>query len=246
MRNRFLIFAIACLATMFGASFSVRAQQESIRLEIPVVPGLQKFADLLERPGYVALILENNELSPSLSSKLRVREQGRSAEIRNAVFRFTGRKDAVFSYEAGITFGIGDTKLTLPVTVDLSGVESGSVAVMLTLPLAKLIPNELTDRIRMKIQSVANVVVQRKVLNYLDQMKKEVSAAGAGGTLGEAVLADAYNRGVLPSVRGGSDVGDAVPLSDQWLLILTLVIWLIVVPAVLVAQRFRRNRQQAS
>ncbi len=41
---------------------------------------------------------------------------------------------------------------------------------------------------------------------------------------------------------GGRDVGDAVPLSDQRLLILTLIIWLIVVPVALLVHRLRRRR----
>jgi uncharacterized iron-regulated membrane protein len=38
------------------------------------------------------------------------------------------------------------------------------------------------------------------------------------------------------------DAGDALPLSDQWMLILTLVIWLVVVPALLLWYRRRARR----
>jgi hypothetical protein len=110
------------------------------------------------------------------------------------------------------------------------------VKVALSPPLASLIPPELTDRIRIKTQLVANPEAQKKVLAYLDQQAKE-------GDLAQAILLDAYNRGGGPMAQG-RDVGDAVPLSDQWLLILTLAIWLLVLPVLLVVHRVRRSRRK--
>jgi hypothetical protein len=76
-------------------------------------------------------------------------------------------------------------------------------------------------------------------LDYLDRLSKAPGAADPGA-LGEAILLDAYNRSGGPAARG--DVGDAVPLSEQWMLILTLAIWLILFPAALVVYRPRRRR----
>jgi hypothetical protein len=196
---------------------------------------LQRYVDLLAQPGYLAITLENNDLSPSLSSKIKVGENGGSAEIRNAVVRFTGRKGPLFSYEAAYLLGLGDTKISFPVYVDTSALSLGKVTVTLSPPLAQLIPKELIDRIQLKAQLIANTSAQQKVVNYLDGMSKH-------GDLIEAVLLDAYNRSGGPMARGARDVGDAVPLSDQWLLILTLIIWLIVVPVVLLVYRLRRGR----
>ncbi len=223
------------------------APGESIHLEVPVLPAMQAYADLLQYPGYLAVALENNGLSPSLSSKLKLNENGRGAEIRNAVIRFVERKGDLYFYDAGLVLGLADSKLTFPVVVDLASVASGKIAVTLTPPLAKLMPTEVIDRIQIKTQLMANAAAQQKVLDYLQNLSKEIAPRGGVDAgvepLVVAILADAYNRGGGPSAPGDRESGDAVPLSDQWLLILTLVIWLLVVPAVLVAHKIRRHRR---
>src|SRR4051794_37016717 len=85
---------------------------EDIRFEVPVLPDFQRYLFLLEEPGIMAVALENNGLSPSLSSKLKVHEDGRKLEIRNAVLRYSGRKGTVFTYEAVYMIGLRDTKLS--------------------------------------------------------------------------------------------------------------------------------------
>lgn len=231
-------YLIAAAAALAQPSLCMAQQQkEAIRFDIPVLPDLQRYGDLLAQPGYLAIVLETNGFSPSQSSKLKVSEQGRAAEIRGATFRFTGKNGAVYSYEASYSLGLGDSKLSFPVTVDASEIASGKVRVALSPPLMSLIPDELTDRIRLKSQLIANLAAQKKMLAYLDALPKE-------GNLVEAILADAYNRGGGPMAESGRDVGEAIPLSDQWLLILTLFIWLIVVPAYLFVQRRRHRRSE--
>lgn len=222
---------LALLLTLAGTG---EGAADDIGFEVPALPGLQRYADLLERPGYFAIALENNDLSPSQSSKLKITQQGRAAEIRNATLRFTGRKGAVFTYEAGYLLGLGDNKLSFPVAVDLSDIAAGKVKLTLSPPLASLMPADLTDRIRIKTQLIANREAQKKILGYLDLHSKS-------GDLAQAILLDAYNRGGGPMAEA-RDVGDAVPLSDQWMLILTLAIWLIVLPVTLLVKQLRRAR----
>jgi len=57
----------------------------------------------------------------------------------------------------------------------------------------------------------------------------------------QAILVDAYNRTAAPMPADVGDVGDALPLSDQWMLILTLVIWLFIVPGIVPWYRVRRR-----
>jgi hypothetical protein len=219
-----------------GSTSAAEERSDAIRFDVPALPGLQRYVELLAQPGYLAIALENNDLSPSLSSKLKVTERGRAAEVRNATLRFTGRKGAVFAYEAGYLLGLGDAKISFPIAVDLSELAAGKVKVALSPPLASLISPELTDRIRIKTHLIANPEVQKKVLTYLDRQAKD-------GDLVQAILLDAYNRGGGPMAQG-RDVGDAVPLSDQWLLILTLAIWLLVLPVLLLVYRMRRSRSK--
>jgi hypothetical protein len=226
------IVFFACLALLAPVAHS----SADIRFDVPVLAGFERYAGLLEQPGFFAIALENNDLSPSLSSKLKIGEQGRSIEIRNATLRYTDRKGATFNYEAAYLLGLGSTKVSFPVSVDVSDIQAGKVRAILSLPLANLIPAELTDRIRIKTHLIANPEAQKRVLTYLERQSKD-------GDLVQAILLDAYNRGGGPMVPG-RDVGDALPLSDQWLLILTLVIWLLVLPSVLFVHRLRRARSK--
>ncbi len=240
-----VLVALAALAPARARAAEFPAG-DAIRLEIPVLPGTLRYAELLEYPGYLAVVLENNGLSPSFSSKLQVEADGRSARIQNAVLRYTGHKEDLYTYEAAVEIGIGDSKISFPVTVDMSTAASGKVTVTLTPPLARLIPSELIDRIRTKTLLMANARAQQKVLDYLEHESK-LHAPGSGmQRLIVAVLVDAHNRGGGPEGSGGRDVGDAVPLSDQWLLILTLVIWLLVVPVALLAYKLRLRRRRVA
>jgi hypothetical protein len=88
---------------------------------------------------------------------------------------------------------------------------------------------------------LANADAQQKILDYLDALAKGTDSDAEQATLREAILVDAYNRSAGLAMAG-PDVGEAVPLSEQWMLILTLAIWLILFPAGLLIYRLRRRR----
>lgn len=234
------------ISVVCGATFVAHAADE-IRIEIPVMPALERYVDLLAFPGFFGVALENNGLSPSMSSKLQIRERGRTLEIRNATLRYDSKKAAIYTYEAAITLnlGVSESKLAFPVTVDLARVSSGKIVVTARPPLASLLPAELTDRIRIKASLIANATTQQKMIEYLDGFSKTDSAGLEGiSALIELIMIDAYNKGGGPVVKGDRDAGEAVPLSDQWMLLLTLVIWLLIVPAFLLFRRIRGRRNE--
>lgn len=222
------------------------AQGSEIRFEISTVPGLERHLALLEHPGYLAIALETNGLSPSLSSKLVVRDQGREMEARNAVLRYAGRQGSRYTYEVGLAVGIGNARpsVTFPVIVELSSAVPGKAVVLAKLPLAALLPSGVNDRIQMKMQMVANPAAQKKVVDYLDRLAKATPQAAGPTALFEAILVDAYNRSGSPGAAAG-DVGEALPLSEQWMLILTLLIWAVAVPAAYIVHWRRRRAKPA-
>ena len=234
---------LRCLSLSLAIALPASAQSpdanvDSLRFEVPVLVGVERYAGLLEHPAYLAVALESIGLSPSISSRLKIGEQGKSVEIRNAFVRFTGKTGSVYRFNAGVSIGLGDSKLDFPVTVDTAEIAKGKALITLTPPLASLVPTELTDRIRVKLQMVANAGAQKKMLDHLDQLAKQAASGTAG--LSEAILADAYNRGGGPA-GAATDKGESIPLSDQWLLILTLLVWLVVVPVFLLIQRIRQK-----
>lgn len=223
-----------------GAMLPGAAQPANeLRFEIPTLPGFQRHVRLLEHPGYIAVLLENNDLPPSLSSKIIIRDRGREAQAKSGIIRFTGKSGALFNYEGGVSLGIGKASITVPASVDVSALAAGRTIVVARLPLANLLSDEKRDRIQAKVRTLANTAVQQKILDYLDAMAK--SAGSEPNALFEAILLDAYNRSGGPAAARG-DVGDAVPISEQWMLLLTLAIWFIVLPAALLIRRLRRRR----
>ena len=236
-------FLAVCLLTSAPCSAD---SADELRFEIAALAGLARHAALLEHPAYLAIVLENNDLNPILSSKLVIRDHGRELEARNAVFRFVSRNGATYTYEAGVSIGFAEAKsrLTLPVIIDLSSLSSGIATVLVKPPLASLLPAEWGDRIQVKVRMAANAASQKKVLDYLDRLAKAAAPDAGLEALFEAVLLDSYNRSGVAGARG-QDVGDALPLSEQWMLLLTLAIWLIVVPSALVVYRLRWRRLSA-
>jgi hypothetical protein len=202
------------------------------------MPEFQRHAVLFVYPGYAAIALESIGQSPSLSSKLMVKERGKSVQMRYGSLRFIGRKDALYTYEAAISAGGMGANLTLPITVDTSSLPTGKIVVRIRPPLASLIPSALMDRIQIKIRMVANAAAQKSALDYLDSIAK--AAGSEPGAFFEVLLLDSYNHGSGAGVVN-PDVGEPLPLSEQWMLILTLLIWAVAVPG-LYLLHWRRRR----
>ena len=237
--TRALLAAFA-LAGALGAARPALAAEE-LRFKIAVLPELARYESLFAVPGYAAVSLESNGLSPSLSSKLAVREGGRSVAMRYGAARFLGRKGALYQYEVAITPGAaaGGARITFPATLDASGLANGKLVVTLRPPLASLVPAGIIERVEFKLRAVAGPAAQKSMLDFLDQLAK--SSARDGVPLNEAILLDAYERSAGAAGAMQADVGDALPISEQWMLILTLAIWLVGLPALWLLRRCRRR-----
>src|SRR5713226_7574321 len=106
----------AVLILTLAAPFSGHGAVE-IRFDVTVLPEFEKYAVLLSHPGYAAMVLENNGLSPRPGIKIIVKERGSAVEAGNAVLRFERRNGELYSYEMGMVIGVAnlDTRLTFPV-----------------------------------------------------------------------------------------------------------------------------------
>ena len=209
------------------------------------MPEMQRHVALFEYPGFGAVALESLGLSPSLSSKLVIKDGGKVVEIRYGRVRFVNRKDAVYTYEASVVSGLGDgiPALSFPVVLDASALASGKTVIFVKPPLAALIPGELNDRIQTKLRAIANAGAQKQLLDHLDALAKNAKASG--GMLSEAIMVDSYNRSGGPAAGGSADIGETLPLSEQWMLILTVLIWIVAVPAAWL-YRLRSRRAKAA
>jgi hypothetical protein len=233
---------LLCVVLLSLAPFGAPAADE-LRFEIPTLPGFQRHAGLLEHPGYIGVLLENNDLPPTLSSKIVIGERGREAQAKSGIIRFTGKSGTTYNYEGGVSLGIGKAAITVPATVDISQLAAGRIVVAAKLPLANLLSDDKRTRIEMKVRALANTAVQQRILDYLDAAAKRTGAEPSA--LFEAILLDSYNRSGGAAAAARADIGDAVPISEQWMLLVTLAIWFILVPAGLLVYKWRRRRSRS-
>lgn len=219
----------------------------AVTIEVPVLPQAATYLELLTVPTYLALVLENNGLSPSLSSRVAIKDR-RSFSIRAGTVRFVERNGPVFRYEGSLTvpLGIAEPGFTVPVEVDTTGIDQGKVILRAYSGLSAMLPQALVERVEFKLRALANVAAQRKVLAYLDGLPREHAPSSSIEPMLEAIVFDAYNRSGGPAAGAEAvDRGQAETLSDQSLLILTVVIWLICFPVLFLLVRRHRKLRQA-
>ena len=216
------------------------AAENEIRLDLPVLPAVRQYIDLLPYPAYLALAMENNGIGLAQARRLEVLD-GHGVLIRNIIVKFVRRNGPMFSYEATVDWpGFSTEAFRVPVDIDVSDVPGGRVRIALRPPLAKLVSQEIIDRIQLRIQLLADLAAQQKVIAYLDSISAG-SREGARGAMFERILIDGYNRG-RAGTPAGKEPGESEPLSDQLLLIVTLIIWLVIVPMALLLRRWRHRR----
>lgn len=229
-----------------GTATAQEKRGDAIAFEVAVLPDAQRHIELLTYPAYLAVALENNGLSPSMSSRIIIQD-GKALQIKNAVLRYSGKKGTTYIYDASVTWsiGVGETSFKIPVEVDTSAMQNGKMRVLVHLSLAKYFPQDLIDRISLKINTLADMSVQKKMIDYLDRLaEKRGLERGMEGTI-ELIMIEAYNRqSATGGAAAGREPGDAEPLSDQLLLLITLVIWLVIVPLAILGQYLWRKLKE--
>lgn len=241
--------ALLLLVATAWASGAAAQQSGSpaITLEVPVLPEAAKHLELLALPAYLALVLENNGLNPSLSSRVTVKDRT-TFSIRTGTVRFVERKGPVFRYEGtvAIPLGIAEAGFTVPVEVDTSALAQGKLVVRAYSGLSAVLPQTLIERVEFKVRALAGVDSQRKVLAYLDRLAQDQRVKDRGlEPMLEAIVFEAYNRG-SPATGAVTDRGEAESLSDQVLLLITVAIWLLGFPIFLWFVRSRRKVRQSA
>lgn len=243
MRRIFCQICVATVALCALTSFAADRGGKDLVFKLPVVPELQRHLYLFENPAYLALVLENNGMSPSLSSKPVIHNRA-SFEIRNLSVQFSGKTGLVYRYTAGLKLSLAGvvTEVVVPAEVDFSTLGSGSLTIKAYPPMAGAIPSFLLEKVDFKLKLIADLARQREIVSYLDGLPQKPPAAGALDPRLEAIITEAYNRGTM-AVASSKNAGEATPLSEQIGLILTLAIWLVGLPIVMIL-RYRRNMRR--
>jgi hypothetical protein len=225
----YLRLSAGVLSAVLWLPGAVTAQiQDAMALEIPVLPEAQRYITLLEYPPYLVLALDNIGVKLTGSGKITIPGPN-SLQYKGMVLRYVHRNGSLYTYEASLNWGIG----TLPIEADLSNLDKGKINVRIFLPAARLLPQDLINRIQLKVRNLADVSVQRKILAYLDDLQKKTGSAKGMDAIFNLILVQAYNNQAATIgsfVSGESE--DAGPLSDRLLIPIMLILWLVIVPLV--------------
>src|SRR6266446_5233209 len=106
-----LLATLGMVATGLSASSGLAQPRENVvTFDIPVLPESQRYLEILTVPGYAVLVLENNDLYPSLSSRVIVKSRDRF-QMQAGSLQYKGRNGTLYLYEAGfnVPLAVGET-----------------------------------------------------------------------------------------------------------------------------------------
>lgn len=226
---------------------SAEQLKDGIQFEVRTVSGAERYLELLAYPPYLALALENNGIRPSQTSPFIIVDR-HTLQFKRIFLQFIERKGALFIYEGKVELKLAnmDFSLKTKTTVDTSQISKGLVYINVNTSGAKLIPSAVIEHFRAKIQELANETIQKKLITYFDEIiKQKLPGRGTWG-MEEYILIQSYNR--MSNAFAGTSLirepGDAEPLSDQVLFLITVAIWFFIVPFVWLTIYFWRRRKR--
>src|SRR5438552_3319215 len=93
--RRFSFFVLLAPMLLGLCAPAIAQSQDAVTFRVPVLVESARYLDLLAAPGIAALALENNDLYPSLSGRLVIKDR-ESFAIHSGVVRYIGRKAEVY------------------------------------------------------------------------------------------------------------------------------------------------------
>ena len=136
--------------------------------------------------------------------------------------------------------------ITLNVLVDFKEVNKGKLTLSINSSLAGLIPKDLLEKINTKMAFLATMEKQSKIFYYLNGLYVKTLNSNNLLTIQELILIDAYNQSTT-SNTGVREPGDAELISDHFLFFITLIIWFVCLPAlVIVIRKFIKKIQSGN
>jgi hypothetical protein len=221
------------LLGLLQASYSETPKYGAVEFEIPVIGGAERYLELMEHPAYLVVALENNGITASRSGKLNLVSEERIQSNERFSFYFHQKKGTIYFYNAVLEWDTPIKHFTfdVPIQVDtVAFVKKGTMRVIFNLPMGEVFPDQLTNRIKEKIEGLTDPNIQKLILANFDELMKKQGRDGSIAKLKSQLMFQAYNR-QIESVSVASAIirepGDAESFSDQVYFFGTLGIWLI-------------------
>ncbi len=246
-RTRFFCLCIAL--SLVACSMRAYADSDALTYKFKVKEEFAAFEDLLPYPPYLALALQNAELTPAQAGRPSIVDE-RTVRFKILSLRFLKRKQQIFFYEAQVHWQVlgKEAVFTIPVSVDASAIRKGEVLVAISLPYTRLLPHAIPALINSTLNNLASDPIQQKLLSYVKNLEKRKRPGSDVTGINELILQEAYNKVAASAPVGGGarEPGDEEPFSDQVLFLGTVAIWFILVPlaaaSAFLFYRLRRRR----
>ena len=237
--RKFLLLLITLISLLIPT-----AKADDVRFEIKINAGLIEFSDVLfEAPAYAVLALQNAGIPISLSKKIII-NSATKISMGSEKFIYLSKSNNKYNYKASVNLPFG-REINIPIKLDIANIKNGSILVYVELPLSNYLPNDLIVRLETKVLSITNDNTQKLLLNYLNKININKNDNSLNRSrLFEAIVFDAINQSLnINSYNGNSyDNGKAEPLSNQFSLIVAILIWLIGFPISLYLVRKYRKQ----
>ena len=233
------------LFIVFANTPYAEEKQEDINFVININPDIYKYENLFASPSYILVALENLELSPLNGGRINIITP-QKFRYRVAEIGFIEKNNLKYKYKCIIEWNLGVTNvnITLNLLVDFKEINNGKLKLSINSSLAGIMPNELLEKINSKIAFLATMEKQSKVINYLNGLYVKTLNSNKHLTIEELILIDAYNQSTTSNI-GAREPGDAELISDHFLFFITLIIWFICLPALVIVIRKFINKIQS-
>lgn len=195
--------AITLLSFMLSFVNLVEASEREngvLLYNIPVVSEAGRFIDILEYPTYVAIALQNNGIRVAELYEVKIGNY-RNFAIKGTEFNFIKRDGGNFYYQVQLGRNIA-SRMLLPmvdVAVNTSELSNGIVVFRVASPIVNVLPESVKDIIKGKINDLASVDNQKKVLKYFEKLSNSGFRDNEIQNIVDGIMVDAYNAHVNES-----------------------------------------------
>lgn len=222
-----IFIILITLLILPSAAYTSSQSENVLTFSIPVIPDSPRFLDLLEYPPYLAVALEINGIIIKKYSKIKILDR-HTLECIGVTVKYIKRADKLYFYQ--IEYGLDNinNKFLYGITLEIDTSKINEWIVRITIPplLMSILPDDISDKIKMKMQILANIDNQKQMVKYFNKINSIDKQAGKTSKMLEEILINGYN---LRSLDKDSDVSNSTQKGNILLLFIFIISCLVAI-----------------
>jgi hypothetical protein len=224
---------------LYSANLYAEDLNNQIKFELNVMPAFSMYKDIFKKPSIAVIALQNSGATLSQTMPIEYLSFDKF-KMGPADLQYIEVNRNHYYYKASLKMPFGiEKKLAIPIDLDISNLSQGKVIIIINSQIKPMIPNDLLIRLDTKIKSLASDASQKALLTYL--LSEKISQNGKKlESLDERIVIDFIRQ--TQTATPTKDQGSSEALSDQILLIVSVLIWLAGFPLFLYVVRQKRLR----